>query len=100
MRRDPVEVRMTQKSENNPNANRGDAPPAPGTSLRGVRFPATKAELVQLARDNDAAWDVIEALEELPDRRFADMQDVLTEYGSNRVHGRAGEGPAWHAPKK
>lgn len=89
---------MAHKSETNP-LPQGDEPPILGPSLSGVSFPATRDELVELARRNQADDEIIEALQALPARRFADMTDLLSDYGYARVHGRSGVGTAWH-PKR
>ncbi len=45
--------------------------------LKGIDFPAEKEELVQQARDNDADEEVINALEDLDDREYESMADVM-----------------------
>ncbi len=87
------------KTQSNPMANRDDAPPAPGPSLRGVRFPATREELIELARANGAEEEVLERLGEIRARRYADMEDLLSEYGVDEVHGREGQGKGWHGSR-
>jgi hypothetical protein len=48
--------------------------------LRGVVFPATKEDLIRHARDNRAGEDVIRILEELEDREYARLADVMKSY--------------------
>lgn len=87
------------KTHSNPVVDRDDAPPAPGPSLRGVRFPATRDELIARARANGAEEEVLERLGEIPARRYADMEDLLSEYGVDPVHGREGQGRGWHGSR-
>jgi len=87
------------KTQSNPTPDRDDAPPAPGPSLRGVSFPATREELLELARRNGAEEEVIERLQEIPARRYTDMEDLLSEYGVDPVHGREGQAKGWHGSK-
>lgn len=44
--------------------------------LEGVSFPATRDELIDVARDNHAADIAILALEQLPDQEFDNLDDV------------------------
>ena len=39
-------------------------------ALGGVRYPATKEQLVDHARGNKASQDILDALETLPDREY------------------------------
>jgi hypothetical protein len=46
--------------------------------LGGVMFPATREELLEAARDEDAPLEVEEALEELPEEeRFDGLEEVM-----------------------
>jgi Protein of unknown function (DUF2795) len=47
--------------------------------LRGLSFPAGKAELLRQARAAGAEPDVAAALERVTDRRYLDLQDLMTE---------------------
>lgn len=87
------------KTHSNPVVERDDAPPAPGPSLKGVRFPATRGELIELARANDAEEEVLERLGEIPDRRYTDMEDLLSEYGVDPIRGREGQARGWHGSR-
>lgn len=72
--------------------------------LRNLRFPTHKQTLIQHARTTDAREDVFEALEELPEREYGDLTDVIEELAVRRdVRGRGDrdehlshEGPAAH----
>jgi hypothetical protein len=44
--------------------------------LKGVNYPATKAELIQTAEENGAPADVIQVLEDLPDQDFGGPEEV------------------------
>jgi Mg/Co/Ni transporter MgtE len=48
--------------------------------LRGVVFPATKEDLIRHARDNRAGDDIIRVLEELEDREYERLADVMKSY--------------------
>jgi hypothetical protein len=50
-------------------------------SLKGMDFPARKSELVNHARDHGADQEIINVLENLPDREFGNMADVMKGYG-------------------
>jgi hypothetical protein len=49
--------------------------------LKGMAFPASKAKLLERARNNGAGQDVLEALECFPDEEFESLADVLRVYG-------------------
>lgn len=49
--------------------------------LKGMDFPASKQELVQHARDNHADQEVLEVLEQMPERDYGDMADVMKGVG-------------------
>lgn len=53
-------------------------------ALAGVRFPADRRRLVEQARLNDAPRPVVQAIEELPHRRFRDLEDVRRNHGRRR----------------
>ena len=56
--------------------------------FKGAHFPASKASLVECARNRGAGQDVLEALESFPDgEEFATLADVL------RAYARSGEAP-------
>lgn len=48
--------------------------------LRDVVFPATKEDLVRHARASRAGADIIRALEELEDREYDRLADVMKSY--------------------
>ena len=47
--------------------------------LLDLRYPATKAQIVDFAKGNDAPADVVDKLESLPDREYADWEDLSNE---------------------
>jgi hypothetical protein len=49
--------------------------------LEGIPFPATKHEVLNLARDNHATDETIELLEGLPDREYTSPDDVIHTAG-------------------
>lgn len=51
------------------------------TFLKGIDFPKSKAELIDHAEDNNAPPEVINLLEELPDRDYSSMAEVEHEVG-------------------
>lgn len=54
--------------------------PAEITRFTGhADFPATKTQLVNVAEIHHATEDVLSALKELPDREYADENDLVEE---------------------
>jgi hypothetical protein len=50
--------------------------------LKRVRFPASKEDLLERARNNGAGQDVLEVLESFPeDQEFETLADVVKAYG-------------------
>lgn len=49
--------------------------------LKGVDFPASRADLENQAKDNGADDDVLEILRQMPDREYDDMADVTKGIG-------------------
>ncbi|WP_413171179.1 DUF2795 domain-containing protein [Anabaena azotica] len=50
-------------------------------SLSGIDFPANKQKLVNHARDNKANQEIIQILQEMPEREYDNMADVEHEFG-------------------
>lgn len=65
----------------------GMTPEAVYNYLNGMHYPARKPELIEHAKNNGAARDVIEALETLPDKEYK-SQDDLIRVGSQLRHMR------------
>jgi hypothetical protein len=49
--------------------------------LEGIAFPATKDEVVNLARYNHATDGVMQLLKQLPDREYSSPEDVVEASG-------------------
>ncbi|HEY7349879.1 MAG TPA: DUF2795 domain-containing protein [Ktedonobacterales bacterium] len=79
-----------------PTSEAPEAPPAPRASrsiritefqhhLHGVEYPATRAELLEQARKNNAPPNMIVRLEELdPNHQFVNARDVMVGYANHR----------------
>lgn len=50
-------------------------------SLKGISFPAQKADLLSRARDNDADKDILGMLKDLPDDKFGSVAEVMRAFG-------------------
>lgn len=50
-------------------------------SIRGVDFPASKEDLLNRARENNAAQEELDALERLPEREYTRPTDVTQALG-------------------
>jgi hypothetical protein len=48
-------------------------------SLNGIPYPASKQELINYAKAKSATKDVVGLLNSLPDRQYANMEDVASE---------------------
>lgn len=59
-----------------PAAARTDSAAGVASALKGMNFPSDRSGLVRQADDNDAPDEVIDLIENLPDRRFDTMADV------------------------
>lgn len=51
------------------------------TYLQGLRFPASKDQLIQKAEASDAPQEVVDALEDIPDHAYKDVEEVKAEIG-------------------
>lgn len=47
--------------------------------LKDVDFPVTKQEIITYAEDHDASEVILDRLEQLPDREYQSMSDLLKE---------------------
>jgi hypothetical protein len=47
--------------------------------LRGMEFPATKRDLVQLAKEHADESQALQRLERIPDRRYCSLHDLVGE---------------------
>ncbi len=55
--------------------------------LKGINYPASKDELLEQARKNNANHDVLEAMGKLPDKEYDSQDDVILT-GSKMTHQR------------
>ena len=53
-------------------------------ALKGMDYPASKQELVQQAKQNNASRDVIQTIEKLPEQKFNSPTDVQKAFGEER----------------
>ncbi len=53
--------------------------------LKGMRYPASKMDLIEQARKNDADASVLTAMETLPEKEYGSQDDVI-ETGSKLAH--------------
>lgn len=50
-------------------------------ALKGMDYPAKKQDLMEKARENNAPQEVMQVLENLPDKKFENAVDVSKEFG-------------------
>ena len=50
-------------------------------SIKGTHFPAQKQDLIQRAKENNANQDVLEVLENMPDKQFKSPVDISKAMG-------------------
>ena len=53
-------------------------------SLKGMNYPASKRDLVQQAKSNNASREVVQAIQNLPENRFNSPTDVAKAWGQER----------------
>lgn len=53
-------------------------------ALKGMNYPASKQDLVQKAKQNNASQDVIQTIEKLPQDQFNSPTDVQKAWGQGR----------------
>ncbi len=53
-------------------------------ALKGMNYPASKDDLVQKAKQNNASQDVIQTIQKLPQDRFNSPTDVQKAWGQGR----------------
>ena len=58
-----------------------------GQSLDDLIFPADKRQIVSFARSNGLNSEMISVIEDLPDRQYQDLRDVLAHFmgGTDRT---------------
>lgn len=47
--------------------------------LQNVKFPATKQQLIEEAKNQNLSSDVIDVLQNCPDRQYNNSQDIINE---------------------
>lgn len=52
-------------------------------SLRGIDFPASKEDLIEKARSENAGEEVLRHLERMPDQEYQNMADVMRGFGQS-----------------
>jgi Protein of unknown function (DUF2795) len=52
--------------------------------LSGIDFPCRKDDLIQHAKNNGAEAEVLQMLQELPEKEYGTMADVMRGYGEAR----------------
>jgi hypothetical protein len=74
----------------------GSPPIEAQKALKGMDYPAGKQEIIKKARDNNAPQEVMQILEELPDKEYENAADVSKEFRGETGHieerGREGRG--------
>ena len=53
-------------------------------ALKGMNYPASKQDLVQKAKQNNASQDVIQTIQNLPQDQFNSPTDVQKAWGQER----------------
>ncbi|MFH1175627.1 MAG: DUF2795 domain-containing protein [bacterium] len=48
-------------------------------ALKGLNFPATKNEIMGIAKNNHASGDMLKAIKNLPKDRYMDMQEMKSD---------------------
>ena len=48
-----------------------------GAYLDGILFPSSRTEILRCAEDNEAPDVILDAIENLPDRRYWDVRDIM-----------------------
>ncbi len=64
----------------------GSPPIETQKALKGMDYPAGKQEIIEKARDNKAPQEVIQILEDIPDREYENAADVSKEFRGETGH--------------
>jgi flagellar motility protein MotE (MotC chaperone) len=88
--------RGSQEQEGQGISHRGaGSPPIEAQkALKGMDYPARKQEILEKARDNNATKEVMDILEDLPDKEYENAADVSKEFGgeTGNIEEREGRG--------
>jgi predicted transcriptional regulator len=57
------------------------SPAAVQKYLKGVEYPSTKDDLLDVAMENEAPEEIIDKIEQLPSSEFKGQQDVMKALG-------------------
>ena len=49
--------------------------------LKGIDFPASKSDLLEQAKKNDAGDEVLDMIDSMPEDDYGDMSEVMHAYG-------------------
>jgi hypothetical protein len=58
-------------------------------SLKGIDFPKNKNEIVSYAQQHGASSEIVNDLQQLPDRTYNNAADVAQEFSGKRVGGES-----------
>ncbi len=61
------------------------------STLEGLTYPSEKQDIVQYARGKGANMEAVGKLENLPDRQYEGVDDVMSELGSGTEDDAAAE---------
>lgn len=64
----------------------GSPPIETQKALKGMDYPAGKQEILKKAKENNAPKQVMQILEDLPDREFQNAADVSKEFSGETGH--------------
>jgi hypothetical protein len=71
-----------EKGDGRTEATRGSVPAAAvQTALKGAQYPASKQDLIKLAKQNNAPDPLLEKIRRLPSETFGGPQDVMKAFG-------------------
>ncbi len=74
-----------EKGDGSTDATRGSVPAAAVQSaLKGALYPATKQDLIRLAKQNNAPEPLVEKIRGLPGENFNGPQEVMKAFGQER----------------
>ena len=54
-----------------------------GAYLDDIMFPCSRMEILRCAEDNEAPDAILDAIEDIPDRRYWSVGDIIMKFSSN-----------------
>ncbi|WP_424355547.1 DUF2795 domain-containing protein [Methanobacterium sp. MBAC-LM] len=78
------EERRGEHTERSSGTRRGGITSEIEKSLKGINFPASRQDLVQQAKKNNASRDVVKAIQNLTEDKFKSPTDVAKAWGEER----------------